>query len=97
MKRMTVVVALAFPICTASTAFAQVNFDSYVASTGSDSNNCVRLAPCGTYTRAFAQTAAGGIIHAVDASAFGALTSTVGRTVGLGTARQIQFAFRVNF
>jgi len=30
-------------------------------------------------------------------SAFGALTSTVGRTVGLGTARQIQFAFRVNF
>ena len=30
-------------------------------------------------------------------SAFGALTSTVGRTVGLGTARQIQFAFRLNF
>jgi hypothetical protein len=30
-------------------------------------------------------------------SAFGQLTSTVGRTVGLGTARQIQFAFRLNF
>ena len=30
-------------------------------------------------------------------SAFGVLTSTVGRTVGLGTARQIQFAFRLNF
>jgi outer membrane receptor protein involved in Fe transport len=30
-------------------------------------------------------------------SAFGALTATVGRTVGLGTARQIQFAMRVNF
>jgi hypothetical protein len=30
-------------------------------------------------------------------SAFGALTSTVGRTVGLGTARQVQFALRVNF
>jgi hypothetical protein len=28
---------------------------------------------------------------------FGLLTSTVGRTVGLGTARQIQFAFRINF
>ena len=34
---------------------------------------------------------------ATAGSAFGALTSTVGRTVGLGTARQIQFAFRLNF
>jgi hypothetical protein len=31
------------------------------------------------------------------AGPFGTLTSTVGRTVGLGTARQVQFAFRVNF
>jgi len=34
---------------------------------------------------------------ATATSAFGALTSTVGRTVGLGTARQVQFAFRLNF
>jgi len=31
------------------------------------------------------------------AATFGQLTSTVGRTVGLGTSRQIQFAFRFNF
>jgi hypothetical protein len=31
------------------------------------------------------------------AGTFGTLTSTVGRTVGLGTSRQIQFALRVNF
>jgi hypothetical protein len=31
------------------------------------------------------------------AGTFGTLTSTVGRTVGLGTARQVQFAFRFNF
>jgi len=31
------------------------------------------------------------------AGAFGTLTSTVGRTVGLGTPRQVQFAFRLNF
>ena len=31
------------------------------------------------------------------AGTFGTLTGTVGRTVGLGTARQAQFAFRVNF
>jgi hypothetical protein len=31
------------------------------------------------------------------AGTFGRLTSTVGRTVGLGTPRQIQFALRFNF
>jgi hypothetical protein len=31
------------------------------------------------------------------AGSFGILNSTVGRTVGLGTNRQIQFALRVNF
>ena len=31
------------------------------------------------------------------AGTFGSITSTVGRTVGLGTSRQIQFALRLNF
>ena len=31
------------------------------------------------------------------AGTFGRLTSTVGTTVGLGTNRQVQFAFRLNF
>jgi hypothetical protein len=31
------------------------------------------------------------------AGTFGTLTSTVGRTVGLGTNRQIQFAARLTF
>jgi hypothetical protein len=34
---------------------------------------------------------------AASAGTFGTLTSTVGRTVGLGTNRQVQLAFRVNF
>jgi len=34
---------------------------------------------------------------AAAAGTFGRLTSTVGRTVGLGTPRQIQFAFRFSF
>jgi hypothetical protein len=34
---------------------------------------------------------------AAAAGTFGTMTSTVGRTVGLGTARQIQFALRFNF
>jgi hypothetical protein len=33
----------------------------------------------------------------VAVGTFGRLTSTVGRTVGLGTARQIQLAVRFNF
>jgi len=43
-----------------------------------------RVQPGQTYTNAAAGT-------------FGTLTGTVGRTVGLGTPRQAQFAFRVNF
>jgi len=31
------------------------------------------------------------------AGTFGSLTSTVGRTVGLGTSRQVQLALRLNF
>ncbi|HEY7291461.1 MAG TPA: TonB-dependent receptor [Vicinamibacterales bacterium] len=31
------------------------------------------------------------------AGTFGSITSTVGRTVGLGTSRQVQLAFRLNF
>src|SRR5262249_17367998 len=34
---------------------------------------------------------------AAAAGTFGTLTSTVGRTVGLGTSRQIQFAVRLTF
>ena len=34
---------------------------------------------------------------AAAAGTFGRLTSTVGRTVGLGTPRQIQFALRFSF
>ena len=34
---------------------------------------------------------------AAAAGSFGKITSTVGRTVGLGTSRQVQFALRINF
>jgi len=34
---------------------------------------------------------------AAAAGTFGTITSTVGRTVGLGTSRQVQFALRLNF
>jgi hypothetical protein len=34
---------------------------------------------------------------AANAGQFGVINGTVGRTVGLGTNRQIQFALRLNF
>jgi len=40
---------------------------------------------------------AAGLYTNAAAGTFGTLTGTVGRTVGLGTPRQAQFAFRVNF
>ena len=39
----------------------------------------------------------GQAFSAASGGVFGTLQSTVGRTVGLGTARQVQFAFRLNF
>jgi hypothetical protein len=84
MKRMTVVVALAFSICAASTAYAQPGWDTYVAATGNDTNLCSLSFPCATYTRAFAETAAGGIIHAVNAGAYGSLLITHSITIDGG-------------
>ncbi|MGI9034885.1 MAG: carboxypeptidase regulatory-like domain-containing protein [Pyrinomonadaceae bacterium] len=59
---------------------------SYNAATGAYSASASNVVQPG---QAFTQSAAG--------STFGLLRSTVGRTVGLGTNRQIQFAFRFNF
>jgi hypothetical protein len=58
---------------------------SYNAATGAFSANATSLQP--------------GQPYSVDRSGtgFGQITSTVGRTVGLGTNRQIQFAVRLNF
>ena len=97
MKRMTLVLALAFPIFTASTAYAQLNWDSFVASTGSDANLCIRSAPCATYTRAFAHSEPGGIIHAVDAGAYGPLTITQGFATTYLTGRTGTLIARFSF
>ncbi|HEY8561800.1 MAG TPA: carboxypeptidase regulatory-like domain-containing protein [Pyrinomonadaceae bacterium] len=59
---------------------------SYNAATGAYSASTSNVLQPG---QAYTQGAAG--------STFGLLRSTVGRTVGLGTNRQIQFAFRFNF
>ncbi|MEO6467150.1 MAG: carboxypeptidase regulatory-like domain-containing protein [Pyrinomonadaceae bacterium] len=75
----------------------QANFANPSATISNSLPNLACSNSCTTYTassgaqpgQAFTQSQAG--------STFGLLRSTVGRTVGLGSNRQIQFAFRFNF
>ncbi len=73
----------AAPSVTLSNALPSLSFNAATQTFSASSSNVVQPG------QAFTQGAAG--------STFGLLRSTVGRTVGLGTNRQIQFAFRFNF
>jgi hypothetical protein len=69
---------LAGMLSLAAPAAAQ-NTQSWVASDGSDANNCTRASPCANFTRALSRTNAGGQINCVDR-----LTSnsvTIGKSV----------------
>lgn len=71
------------PSVTLSNALPSLSYNAASGFYSVSSSNVVQP------NQAFTQGAAG--------STFGLLRSTVGRTVGLGTNRQIQFAFRFNF
>jgi hypothetical protein len=71
------------PSTTLNNALPSLSFNAGTGVYSASTSNVVQPG------QAFTQGAAG--------STFGLLRSTVGRTVGLGTNRQIQFAFRFNF
>ncbi len=71
------------PSTTLSNALPNLSFNTTTGAFASSTSNVVQP------NQPFTQGSAG--------STFGLLRSTVGRTVGLGTNRQIQFAFRFNF
>ncbi|CAN5588882.1 hypothetical protein BH18ACI1_BH18ACI1_15780 [soil metagenome] len=71
------------PSTTLNNALPNLSFNATTGVFSAGTSNVVQP------NQAFTQGAAG--------STFGLLRSTVGRTVGLGTNRQIQFAFRFNF
>ena len=71
------------PSTTLSNALPTLAFNTTTSVYSASTSNVVQP------EQAFTQGAAG--------STFGLLRSTVGRTVGLGSNRQIQFAFRFNF
>jgi hypothetical protein len=49
---------------------------TFVSSAGSDSNPCTITQPCATFAKAYAATAAGGVIAALDPGKYGPLTIT---------------------
>jgi hypothetical protein len=71
------------PSTTLNNALPNLSFNSGTGVYSASTSNIVQPG------QAFTQGAAG--------ATFGLLRSTVGRTVGLGTNRQVQFAFRFNF
>lgn len=71
------------PSTTLSNALPNLSFNTTTGAYSASASNTLQPG------QAFTPGAAG--------STFGLLRSTVGRTVGLGTNRQIQFAFRFNF
>jgi hypothetical protein len=54
---------------------------TFVSSTGSDSNPCTTAAPCATFTRAYSQVTANGIVAAIDPGKYGSLTITSSVTI----------------
>jgi hypothetical protein len=80
------IIGLAFaPVL--SSAPAAANFShTWVASNGSDNNNCDRPTPCATFTGALAKTIPGGEITCVDSGDFGGMSITNSITVNCENA-----------
>lgn len=74
MKNPTFIAATAIALLASATAsFAQSSSNSWVSSTGNDSNACTRTAPCATFSAALAKTDPEGEILCADSGDFGTL------------------------
>jgi hypothetical protein len=62
---------LTLAICVSHAQSATTSSRTWVASTGSDSNNCSRQSPCATFQGALRQTSPGGEVDAVDSADYG--------------------------
>src|SRR4051812_26499441 len=97
-RQVDLVVAKHFPI--AGTSNLEFRTEVFNLSNAANFSNPVATLPNALPTSAATEAnkvQPGQPYTASAAGTFGAITSTVGRTVGLGTSRQIQFALRLNF
>jgi hypothetical protein len=82
----------ALTLFAAASAVAANNI-SWVASTGLDTNNCTRTAPCHSFQTAHDNTSTGGIIKAVDAANYGMVNVSQNITIdGNGVGAEIEVA-----
>jgi hypothetical protein len=72
-RALTIVAALAACIAATAPALATLRDRTFVASYGNDGNPCTFGSPCKTFQGAYAATAAGGEITAIDSAGFGPL------------------------
>ncbi len=79
------ITVLALTLGLSATAFGQAT-RTWVSGTGADSNPCTRTLPCATFAAAYAVTAAGGEIDALDPGSFGQLTIDHTITIDGGTS-----------
>jgi hypothetical protein len=91
---MTRAIATIFASCvlaalSASAAFAQQR--TFVSGSGSDSNDCSRIAPCRTFNRAISLTSAGGEVYVLDTAGYGpfAINKSVSVTAPQGVTAGI--------
>jgi hypothetical protein len=81
------VIGLAFtPVLFSAPAEATNILHTWVASNGSDANNCDRPTPCATFTSAYSKTVIGGEISCVDSAYFGELVISNSITVDCESA-----------
>jgi hypothetical protein len=73
MRTLDLLVAVAAGAVISTSSFA-ANPRSFVATTGSDTNNCQRATPCRSFAVAVANTDAGGEVVALDSGGYGGVT-----------------------
>ncbi|MGD0858469.1 MAG: right-handed parallel beta-helix repeat-containing protein [Terracidiphilus sp.] len=85
MKSLRFVLSLVvISVIAASASQGQAN-RTWVSHTGNDSNSCTATSPCMTFAGAYAKTAAGGEIDALDAGDFGPVSITHAITIDGGS------------
>ncbi|MGD0858473.1 MAG: right-handed parallel beta-helix repeat-containing protein [Terracidiphilus sp.] len=85
MKSLRFVLCIAAISVIAATAAQGQPNRTWVSHTGNDSNSCTAASPCLTFAAAYAKTAAGGEIDALDAGDFGPVTVTHAITIDGGS------------
>ncbi|MEA2987415.1 MAG: hypothetical protein QOG83_126 [Alphaproteobacteria bacterium] len=84
----SLIIAVLLGLCLHAAPAQAQHTRTFVSGSGSDTNSCVREAPCRTFAFAITQTTAGGEIHTLDPAGYGRFTITKSISIisGVGEA-----------